>query len=302
MTNQLPNKNLVARSFGQAAHNYDDVAVLQRQTGDELLDRLSLVTLQPKTVLDLGVGTGRNLSLLAKRYPKAQLIAVDIAYKRWQQARSNYHQDKGLKRWLPNSTKPTYLAGDAENLPLADNSVDLVFANLALQWCDPRTSFAEIQRVLRPDGLLMFTSLGPDTLTELRQAWASVDDYPHVNMFYDMHDVGEAMMEAGLAEPVLDTDRYTLTYETAMALMKDLKVLGASNVNAKRRRGLTGKQALKTVAETYEQFRNDGLLPATYEVVYGHAWGGQPQFKQAQQNNDGEVRISIDQIQGRKAS
>ncbi|MFW5426794.1 MAG: malonyl-ACP O-methyltransferase BioC [Methylophagaceae bacterium] len=302
MNNQLPNKNLVARSFGQAAMHYDDVAVLQRQTGDELLERLSLVTLQPKTVLDLGVGTGRNFGLLAKRYPKAQLVAIDIASEMVKQARLNYRQGEGLKRWLPSSSKPIYLAGDAENLPLADNSVDLIFANLTLQWCDPRTSFAEIQRVLRPEGLLMFTSLGPDTLTELRQAWASVDDYPHVNMFYDMHDVGEAMMAAGLAEPVLDTDRYTLTYKTSMALMKDLKILGARNVNSARRRGLTGKQALQKVAETYEQFRNEGLLPATYEVVYGHAWGGQPQFKQAQQNNNGEVRISIDQIQGRKAS
>lgn len=297
MDNQLPNKSLVARSFGQAATHYDDVAILQRKVGDELLDRLSLVILQPKTVLDLGVGSGRNLNLLAKRYPKAQLVAVDIATEMVQQARAIYCQNEGVKRWLPNATKPMYIAGDAENLALADNSVDLVFANLTLQWCDLRMSFAEIWRVLRPEGLLMFTSLGPDTLTELRQAWANVDDYQHVNMFYDIHDVGEAMMQAGLAEPVLDTDYYMLSYETAMALMQDLKVLGAGNVNANRRRGLTGKQALKTVAETYEQFRIDGLLPATYEVVYGHAWGKQLK----QQNINGEIRIAIDQIQGRKA-
>lgn len=297
MSNQLPNKSLVARSFGQAATHYDDVAVLQRKTGDELLNRLSLVALQPKIVLDLGVGSGRNLNLLAKRYPKAQLVAVDIATEMVKQARAIYRQNEGVKRWLPNAAKPMYIASDAENLSLADNSVDLVFANLTLQWCDPRMSFAEIWRVLRPAGLVMFTSLGSNTLTELRQSWASVDDYQHVNMFYDMHDVGEAMMEAGLADPVLDTDYHTLRYETSMALMKDLKVLGASNVNANRRRGLTGKQALKTVAETYEQFRVDGLLPATYEVVYGHAWGNQLK----QQNSNGEIRISIDQIQGRKA-
>jgi len=296
MTKELPNKNLVARSFGRAAAHYDDVAVLQRQTGDELLDRLSLVTLQPDRILDLGVGTGRNLSLLGRRYPNAELLAVDIAPAMLAHARNSFSQAQGLKRWLPNAQKPKYLAGDAENLPLADNSVDLVFANLALQWCDPRMSFAEIQRVLRPDGLLMFTTLGPDTLHELRQAWASVDDYPHVNMFYDMHDVGEAMMEAGLAEPVLDTDRYTLTYATSMALMKDLKVLGARNVNTGRRPGLTGKQTIKRVADAYEVFRNDGLLPATYEVVYGHAWGGQVK----QQHHDGEVRIPISQIQRRK--
>jgi len=296
MTNELPNKDLVARSFGRAAAQYDDVAILQRQTGDELLDRLSLVTLQPERILDLGVGTGRNLALLAQRYPKAELLAVDIAPAMLAHARQCFSQSQGLKRWLPSAQKPMYLTGDAESLPLADNSVDLVFANLALQWCDPRVSFAEIQRVLRPDGLLMFTTLGPDTLHELRVAWAEVDDYPHVNMFYDMHDVGEAMIEAGLAEPVLDTDRYTLTYATSMALMKDLKVLGARNVNTGRRPGLTGKQTIKRVADAYEVFRNDGHLPATYEVVYGHAWGGQVK----QQHHDGEVRIPISQIQRRK--
>lgn len=299
MNNDLPNKQLVARSFGQAAGQYDDVALLQRQTADELLDRLSLVTLQPKTILDLGVGTGRNLALLAKRYPKAQLFALDIAQEMIGQAKKNHQQQLGLKRWLPNSKSVQFLVGDAEKLPLADNSVDLVYANLALQWCDPRTSFAEIQRVLRPEGLLMFTTLGPDTLHELRQSWAQVDDYPHVNLFYDMHDVGEAMMAANLAEPVLDTDRYTLTYDTAMALMKDLKILGARNVNTARRRGLTGKQTINNVAQVYEQFRQDGLLPATYEVVYGHAWAGNKQQQQA--NNDGSISIPINQIQRRRS-
>lgn len=299
MNNKLPNKQLVAKSFGQAAMQYDDVAVLQCQTADELLDRLSLVTIQPKCVLDLGSGTGRNLALLAKRYPKARLLALDIAPAMLQQARYNYRQSEGLKRWLP-SNKPSYLAGDAEKLPLADNSVDLVFANLTLQWCDPRTSFAEIQRVLRPDGLLMFTSLGPDTLHELRQSWATVDDYPHVNMFYDMHDIGEAMIAVGLAEPVLDTDRYILTYDNAMALMKDLKILGARNVNAGRRRGLTGKKTIQAVSDAYEKFRVNSLLPATYEVVYGHAWGGKPKTQQV--DPDGTIHIPISQIQRRQSS
>ncbi|NQY26789.1 MAG: malonyl-ACP O-methyltransferase BioC [Piscirickettsiaceae bacterium] len=299
MTNDLPNKQLVARSFGQAAAHYDDVAILQRQTADELLDRLSLVTLQPQQILDLGAGTGRNLSLLAKRYPKAQLFALDIATAMVKHARKNHQKQVGFKRWLPNSKPVQFLTGDAEKLPLADNSMDLIYANLALQWCDPRTSFAEIQRVLRPDGLLMFTTLGPDTLHELRQSWAEVDDYPHVNLFYDMHDVGEAMMAANLAEPVLDTDRYTLTYDTAMALMKDLKILGARNVNTTRRRGLTGKQTMNNVAKAYEQFRENGVLPATYEVVYGHAWAGNKQQQQRQE--DGSIAIPISKIQRRRS-
>jgi len=289
-------KSSVAKSFGQAAMQYDDVAVLQRQTGDELLERLSLVTLSPKRILDLGTGTGRNLMQLAARYPDAELLALDIAPEMLQQAKQTFRSAMGMKRWLPKQRKPMLLAGDAENLPLADNSVDLVFANLALQWCDLLASFTEIERVLRPDGLLMFTTLGPDTLLELREAWASVDDYPHVNVFYDMHDVGEAMMNARLAEPVLDMDRYVLTYDTAMALMKDLKVLGARNVNQGRRRGLTGKAALKEVASYYEQFRDEGVLPASYEVIFGHAWGGRPMSQSMEQ--DGSIRIPISAIKG----
>jgi len=294
MTRELPQKHLVADSFGRAAAQYDDVAVLQRQTADELLERLDFVKIKPQMIVDLGVGTGRNLSLLSQRYPNAQLIAVDIATGMLKQARQRYREQQGLKRWLPTAKKPYYLTGDAEELPLADNSVDFIFANLALQWCDPRTSFAEIQRILKPDGLVVFTTLGPDTLHELRQSWATVDDYPHVNMFYDMHDVGEAMTEAGLTDIVLDADRYTLAYSTAMDLMKDLKILGARNVNNQRRRGLTGKKTLASVQQAYETFRKDDVLPATYEVVFAHAWGG---VKQQSMSADGSVNIPISEIQ-----
>lgn len=293
-----PEKRWVARSFGHAAQHYDDVAVLQRQTGDELLERLSLVTLKPMRIVDLGAGTGRNLVQLATRYPKAEVIGLDIAPTMLQQARQAFNHSLGLKRWLPKQKKPILIAGDAEHLPLRDNSVDLVFANLALQWCDMAASFAEIERILRPDGLVMFTTLGPDTLHELREAWASVDEYPHVNVFYDMHDVGEAMMNARLAEPVLDMDRYLLTYQDTMTMMRDLKTLGASNVAQGRRRGLTGKHALKQVAASYESFREDGLLPASYEVIFGHAWAGVPASQMA--HSDGSIYIPLSELTGLK--
>jgi len=293
-----PEKLSVARSFDQSAQYYDEVAVLQRQTGDELLDRLSLVTLTPKRILDLGAGTGCNVVQLAMRYPDAEVVGLDIAPTMLKQAQQAYRASQGLKRWLPKQKKPIFIAGDAESLPLADDSVDLVFANLALQWCDLAASFAEIERVLRPDGLLMFTTLGPDTLTELRQAWATVDDYPHVNIFFDMHDVAEAMMNARLAEPVLDMDRYVLTYQDAMAMMRDLKVLGASNVAQGRRRGLTGKKALVQVTKAYETFRENGVLPASYEVVFGHAWAGVPASQM--QHSDGSVHIPLSELTGLK--
>ena len=294
MAEYRPDKSKVAQSFAAAAQQYDDVAVLQRQTADELFDRLSLIQLQPKTILDLGAGTGRNLSLLQKRYPDARLLAMDIATDMLKQARKRYRQDLGFKRWLPGHQHLQLLTGDAEQIPLADNSIDLVFANLALQWCEPKISLLEIARVMKPGGLLMFTSLGPDTLTELRQAWAEVDSYPHVNVFYDMHDVGDAMTASGLTDCVLDVDPYTLTYPTAMAMMKDLKLLGARNVNEGRRRGLTGKKLIKSVEAAYEPFRRDGVIPASYEVIFAHGWKSAKSAQQAAA--DGSVHIPISEL------
>ncbi|EMR13222.1 Biotin synthesis protein bioC [Methylophaga lonarensis MPL] len=271
---QRPQKSDVAKSFAAAAHDYDDVAVLQRQTADELLDRLSLVNIQPQTVLDLGCGTGRNLSFLAQRYPDAQLLAMDIAPAMLVRARNNWQQHLGFKRWLPGASRPLFIGADAERLPLPDQSVDLVFANLALQWCDVASVFAELRRVLKPEGLLSFTTLGPDTLKELRTAWAAVDKYPHINVFLDMHDVGSAMSTAGFEDIVLDVEHQQLGYATAMQMMRDLKLLGASNMNPGRRKSLTGKQRLQQVIHECEQFRINGQLPASYEVIYGHAFAG----------------------------
>ena len=289
-----PEKQAVAASFAAAAHSYDDVAVLQRQTADELIDHLALIKIEPQTVVDLGAGTGRNLPLLKQHYPAAKLLAVDIAPAMLKQCQQRMRQ--GLKRFWPDKSVH-YLAGDAEALPLSDNSVDLLYANLALQWCDLAAAFAEIQRVLKPGGLLMFTTLGPDTLQELRLSWASVDDYPHINQFLDMHDVAEAMQHSGLQDAVLDVDRHQLGYNDVMQMMRDLKLLGARNQLPGRRRSLTGKQALKNMQAAAEQFRlADGQLPATYEVIYGHAWGAEQQQTVAA---DGSVRVSLDQLKSR---
>lgn len=286
-----PEKQRVAASFGAAAQSYDDVAVLQRQTADELLDRLSLIKCQPQTIVDLGAGTGRNLPLLKQRYPSARLLAVDIAPAMLKQSRQRMRH--GVKRFWPDKSVQ-FLAGDAEALPLARNSVDLLYANLALQWCDLTAAFNEIQRVLKPGGLLMFTTLGPDTLQELRLSWAAVDAYPHINQFLDMHDVAEAMQQSGLQDAVLDVDRHQLGYPDAMQMMRDLKLLGARNQLPGRRKGLTGKQALKNMLAAAEQFRlADGQLPATYEVIYGHAWGAE---QHQTVSADGSIRVSLDQL------
>jgi malonyl-CoA O-methyltransferase len=185
-------------------------------------------------------------------------------------------------------------------LPFADASVDIAVSNLMLQWCgDLDAAFREIRRVLKPDGLLIFTTFGPDTLRELRAAWATVDDYSHVNTFIDMHDIGDALVRGGLTEPVLDVERVTLTYKDVISLMRDLKVIGAHNVTEGRARGLTGRGALRQVEAAYESSRRDGVLPATYEVVYGTAWGSAG--KPGSPLMDGEVHVPISAIRRRGA-
>lgn len=253
----------VRRSFGHSARDYDATAVLQARVRAELLERLDLVRLEPKAILDLGAGTGHASGALKRRYRSSLVIAVDLAEGMLREAR---RQQPLLRRF-------NRVCGQAAVLPLRDGSVDLVFSNLMLQWCqDPATVFGECRRVLRPGGLLTFTTFGPDTLFELRRAWASADRHTHVNRFIDMHDLGDALVRAGLAEPVLDVERFTLTYAEVRDLMRDLKAIGAHNATAGRPRGLTGKGALARMTAAYETLRRDGRLPATYEVVYGQAW------------------------------
>ena len=257
----------VRAAFDRAAADYDALAVLQREVGDRLLERLDLMRLEPTRILDVGAGTGGCTAALAERYPKAQVVALDLAPAMLGQARGRL---SGWRRWRRGHG---FVCGDAAALPLEAGSVDLLVSNLTLQWCpDLPATFAEFRRVLRPGGVALFSTFGPDTLKELRTAWAAVDDEVHVNRFEDMHNVGDALVQAGLAEPVMEREDLTLTYGDARDLMRDLKGIGAHNVNAGRRRGLTGRRKLQAMLEAYEGFRRDGVLPATYEVVYGHAW------------------------------
>jgi len=273
---QMPDKMQARRSFESAAAAYDQAAALQREVGQRLVQRLDLVKIQPERILDLGSGTGRSIPDLFARYKKAQLVALDIALPMLEHARKR-------GRW---PRKPRCVCGDAESLPFADSSFDLVFSNLMLQWCvDLEAVFAELQRVLRPEGLLLFTSFGPDTLRELRGSWQRVDGYSHVNAFLDMHDVGDALVRTRFADPVMDVERLTVTYPDVWQLMRELKQIGAHNVTAGRRRGLTGKTRMQRLVGAYEHYRSNGALPASYEIVNGHAW-----------STGGECGISLESI------
>ena len=265
-------RHAVRSAFARAATTYDNNAVLQREIADRLLARLDYVRLAPQRLLDLGCGTGYLLSRLRRRYTRAELWGVDLAGSMAQAARRRLQLPLpfGLgRRW----SRGRFAITDAEALPFADRSFDLIASNLTLQWCNPDAVFRECRRLLRPGGLLMFTSFGPDTLKELRNAWRAADDAPHVHDFIDMHDLGDALVRARFADPVMDAERLTLTYTELPALLRELKGIGAHNAASARAVGLTGKTRFARFRAAYEAFRRpDGRLPASYEIVYGHAW------------------------------
>lgn len=264
----LPVKRDVRRSFDRAARTYDESAFLQREVCARLVEHLEPMRLSPRRLLDLGCGTGHAFDALARRYPSASLLGLDIAPAMLDRARA---RSPWWQRLL-GAPRPSLVCADAERLPVAGATFDLVFSNLALQWCEPSRAFAEAARVLASDGLFIFSTVGPDTLKELRAAFAEADGAPHVNRFVDMHDLGDALVAAGFADPVMEMETLTLEYDTALAVARDLKALGAVNSLPSRARGLPGRHRWERMTQAYERFRRDGVLPATWEIVYGHAW------------------------------
>ena len=279
----------VRRNFGRAATTYEQHDVLQREVQAQLLERLDIHPQPPSLVVDVGAGTGRGSALLRERYGKAQIIAVDLALPMLHAARSHLSWRRPFAR----------VCAEASALPLPDHSVDVLHSNLCFQWIDDLPAlFGECMRVLKPGGLLAFSSFGPDTLKELRAAWAQADRQPHVSRFLDMHDVGDALLAAGLRDPVLDVCRYTLVYSEPRKLLLELRGLGATNADSSRGRGLTGKSHYRRMLQAYETMRVDGRIPATWEVITAHAWGppiGQPR----RVTGGGEIAsFSVDSLRG----
>ena len=273
----------VRRAFGRAAHGYDAAAVLQREVASRLLSRLDVVKLAPARILDAGCGTGEAAVELAARYPGARVVGFDLALPMARLACERAARGRSLYRRLlapiagTRGNTAQFVCADLNALPFAGVAFDLAFSSLALQWVNdlPR-AFAEMRRVLRVGALFTFTTFGPDTLQELRAAFARADGHTHVNRFVDMHDIGDMLVAAGFADPVMDMERITLSYPSAAAMMRELKALGATNATRGRPRGLTGRRRFARVEGELERLRRDDRLPATFEVVYGHAWKGEP--------------------------
>ncbi|WP_069470773.1 malonyl-ACP O-methyltransferase BioC [Candidatus Marithrix sp. Canyon 246] len=256
-------KQKVAESFDRAALTYDQWITIQKNIGDNLLERVEWLGIEPEHILEVGTGTGRLTRALTEQYKDANVYAIDISNHMLTQAAT--------------LSKEQFICADAAQLPIADNSIDILVSNLMLQWCqDINSVIQEFARVLKPDGALFFSSFGPDTLQELRASWATVDDAIHVNNFIDMHHYGDSLLQAGLKNPVMDIDRVQWQYKQVKELMMELKNIGAHNINSERSRGLMGKHKFQAMIAAYEKYRlKDGLLPVTYEVIYGHALGKQ---------------------------
>ncbi|HEU4778579.1 MAG TPA: malonyl-ACP O-methyltransferase BioC [Steroidobacteraceae bacterium] len=265
-------RRAVLQAFDRASESYDAAAALQERVRNELVERLAELKVTPKTILDLGAGTGHASRALKRAHPRAMVVAADIAPGMLIRA-------KAQSRWLRRLER---VRADAYSLPFGDASFDVIYSSLMLQWCDDLdTAFGEIARVLKPGGLLLFSTFGPETLGELREAWAaSGATGNHVNHFFDPHALGSALMHAGLSEPVLDIDRIVMHYPDVLTLMHELKAIGAHNVTRGRPRGLTGRKRLAAMTLAYESLRRDGRLPATYEVIHAICWGGERRTQQ----------------------
>ena len=284
---QFVDQRQVRRNFARAAATYDQVAVLQREVGSRMLERLDYVRIEPKRVLDLGCGTGASLSALHERYPAIPLVGVDLSEPMLRAGQAQRSRLRWLRPFL-RGKRPPLLAADAAALPLPSQSIGLLWSNLMLHWLDdPLPVLREMHRVLALEGLLMFSTLGPDTLKELRASFG--DGYAHTQRFTDMHDYGDMLVACGFADPVMDAEILTLTYASFDDLLADLRRSGSNCAMRARRPGLMGRSAWAATRAAYEQLQRSGRLPATVEVVYGHAWKAQPK-----KTPDGRAIIRFD--------
>jgi malonyl-CoA O-methyltransferase len=277
----LPEKRAARRAFDRA-REFAGACFIHDEARTRLLARLDLLRLEPYLAVDLGCALGRGASALAVRFPAARVVALDSS--------------RSMLRSAAASTDAAFavVGGDAERVPLKEHCADLVLANLVLPWCRPDAVFSEAARVLAADGVVLFATLGPDTLKEVREAFATADDRIHVHPAFDMHDLGDLALAAGLAEPVLDVDRLEVTYAEVAALVRDLRAMGAINVAGARRRGLTGvarwrrfEQAL--VATPGRRFA------VTVELILGQALGRGP-VQRRPRPDAGEIRVPLERL------
>ncbi|MES2206320.1 MAG: malonyl-ACP O-methyltransferase BioC [Pseudomonadota bacterium] len=267
--------------FSRAAQHYDEAAVIQREIADRLLEKLDILKIQPRHVLEAGCGTGYSLPSLHQRYTEADIWALDFALPMLQTARHQITQRTSLLKRLLSRDRYRWLTADLANIPLPSAKIDLLISSLALQWSSDRLPdvFAEWHRVLALQGAVFFATLGPDTLKEVREAFSRIDNnQSHIHRFVDMHDIGDELVHAGFADPVMEMETLTIQYSNPKQLFTDLKTLGAVNADINRPKGLMGKERWKNLLTAWESAGKNGVWNVTYEVIYGHAWKIAPKF------------------------
>ena len=279
----LPDANAAKRVFDRVGSSFDSADVVHSEARCKLLERLNTVDLTPRVIIDLGAATGKGTLALARRYPAARVLAADSSIRMLEQV---------VQRCLAVEHIHPVMS-DAQCLPVASNSVDLIFANLILPWCVPETVLAEVSRVLVEGGLLVFTTVGPDTLQEVRNAWRKVDDKIHVHGFTDMHHIGDLVVRAGLVDPVMDVDRLEVTHTGLKALVYDLRACGATNVAVGRRTSLTGPDRWRRF-EKELLYQGQERVSTTVELIFGQAWGS-GRVREGDSAN-GTVRIPVTEL------
>lgn len=269
-SNQMINKKFKKKIFDRAAFTYDDYAVLQNKIIDNLFKRMDLITLNPEIAIDLGCGTGRVSKILHNKFTNLDLINFDLS-----EGMLSFAKNKNSNNLFPflRKKKNSYICGDIDYLPFKNESFDLIWSSSAFQWSNNiNSSFKQVLNILKPGGLFIFSTFGPNTLNELGKISEEIFDTSTINNFFDFNIIGDLLKNSGFKDSVLDVENYVLTYQNPKNLLIDLKKIGATAGEIDHNRGLVGKNFISKYLKSYEKFKENNLYPATYEVIYGYAW------------------------------